>query len=324
MEKVLRLSLLMSGIGASLGEVAWMILLVQPKLLVLTVPMAFLLSVLLTYGRLGFDNELTVLRASGMRFGEIFRPVFLMAGALFLLSVAVSFHLLPRAERALRTEMNRLFREKAPISIEPGIFFTSFRDIVLLVNEKTDTGAFKGIFIYDSRRSGSERVITAREGRLSVGEEMLPGLSLKDGTVHLVDGDDSTVIRFSEYRFSMTLAGRPPQRKKGEMTPIELYRNSLSDSKRKTEFLIEFHRRLTFPALLISLAFLAPTLSLRAGRTGRIGGFVIGLLVFTLYYAALISIENLVRTERLHHSACWTPFIVLTVLGVFLYRRADG
>ncbi len=323
MEKILRLSRLMSGIGASYLDMVAVLLLIQPQILVLTIPMALLLSVLLTYGRLGMDNELTVLRSSGMRFGEIARPVFHLSAVLLVFSVFTSLYLVPASSRTLREEINRVLRERAPLSIEPGVFFTAFKGVLILVNGKTADGVFRGIFISDSRNPASERVIVARRGRLSLDRGLQPVFSLTDGTVHIVGRESATVINFDEYRFSIRLSGDLLGRKKSEMTLSELYRRAVSKGAESAGYFIELHRRLSFPALLVALAFLAPALSVRTGRAGRTGGFTVGLLVFTLYYVTLIYFENLVRTGRLHHLACWTPFLMLTLVAVLLYRRED-
>ena len=62
MEKLLRLSRFLSGVGTSAADMIKMILLLQPQLFLLTIPMALLLSILLTYGRLNMDNEMVILR----------------------------------------------------------------------------------------------------------------------------------------------------------------------------------------------------------------------------------------------------------------------
>ena len=71
MEKLLRLSRVLSGVGISVIDMAKLIMYLQPQLLLLTVPMAFLLSTLLVYGRLNIDNELVIMRMSGMDFKQI-------------------------------------------------------------------------------------------------------------------------------------------------------------------------------------------------------------------------------------------------------------
>src|SRR3989304_1701679 len=50
-----------------LASVAWLFLFILPPLLVFTTPMALLLAVIATYGRLAADQEITALKAAGGR-----------------------------------------------------------------------------------------------------------------------------------------------------------------------------------------------------------------------------------------------------------------
>ncbi len=322
MEKVLKLSRVMAGIGASFTDISGVILLLQPQLLVLTIPMAFLLSILLTFGRLGFDNELIVLRTSGLSFKRISRPVAYLSVILFIASIITSTYLMPWALKRLRTDVNTMLREKAPLSIEPGIFFTAFKNIVLLINNKDSPGKFEGVFIYDGRDRSAESVIVAREGEISIGEKGI-GLELKDGTIHNAGKKESTEIHFSSYNFNILISSDLIGRKKGEMTPFELYSAAKKEKGNPAGYYIELYRRFSYPALIFSIALLAPALSLLAGKTGRTGGFVVGMSIFALYYIAMVYVENLVKTNRANHLICWLPFAVLTTISFILYRRTD-
>jgi lipopolysaccharide export system permease protein len=61
-----------------------------------------------------------------------------------------------------------------------------------------------------------------------------------------------------------------------------------------------------------------------AGKSGRLGGLAIGLVVFTSYYVLLVYGENLVRAHTVaHYIGAWTPTVVFGMLGIYLFRRAD-
>ena len=93
MEKLLRLSRSIAGVGASTIDLTKIILFLQPQLLLLTIPMALLLSTLLIYGRLNIDNEIVIFRSSGMKFISISFPVFLLAPCDFFDSAFCPFDL---------------------------------------------------------------------------------------------------------------------------------------------------------------------------------------------------------------------------------------
>src|SRR5437867_3978638 len=75
--------------SASLAEVARLVLLSLPWIVVLTLPMAFLLGVLIGLGRMGADSELTALRSCGVGPGAIYLPVLAVAAVASLAVVAL-------------------------------------------------------------------------------------------------------------------------------------------------------------------------------------------------------------------------------------------
>ena len=111
------------------------ILYLQPPMLILTLPMSLLMSTLLTYGRLNTDNEIVILRASGMTFKGIAAPVFALGISCFLTGMLVSFYLGPVSMIKLRETISNVITTRAPAAIEEGVFTTLFKDIVLFVKE---------------------------------------------------------------------------------------------------------------------------------------------------------------------------------------------
>ena len=107
MEKLLRLSRLLSGVGASLFDMAKIIVFLQPQLMLLTIPMSLLLSTLLVYGRMNMDNEIIIMKTSGMNFRQISFPVMILGMLCFCASMSVSFSLGPKGSVKLRETLAR-------------------------------------------------------------------------------------------------------------------------------------------------------------------------------------------------------------------------
>jgi lipopolysaccharide export system permease protein len=319
MEKILRLSRLLSGIGTSFTRMAEIILLVQPQLLMLTIPMAFLLSVLLTYGRLGMDNELIVMRTTGASLPRISRPVVFLSLVLLIVTLSISTLLMPMAMKTLRSRVNGLLEERVMTAIEPGVFFTLIDNMVVLAGGKDRNGDIKDIFIHDSRFS-DEKVITAKRGRITPVPNGIH-LQIMNGILHLIKGKESTAIEFGTYEMDIILGKELLGERKVEMTPVQLLSRAGQDPKHRPDYMIEFHRRFSYPFLIIAIALLAPGLSLLSGRMGRTGGFVTGILIFAIYYILMIYAENMVKTGRVHHSFSWLPFLLLSALSIYIYRR---
>lgn len=324
MEKLLKMSRFLAGTGITLADMTKLILYLQPQLLLLTLPMSLLLSTLLVYGRMNQDNELTVLRVLGMDFKRISLPVLVLGAFCFLASILVSFSIGPKSSMKLREEIRKIIAIRSTLAIEEGTFNATFKDIVIMVQDKKSPDTLDRIFIYDYRDKGEPKVLMAREGTLFMQDEYTVGLHLREGYMNLIKGTTVTELFFDSYRFTLNLYSQAPAPKKTEFTPFELIRKAHDTEKfrEKTALYLEFHRRLSLPSICLLLIFLGPPLSLMAGKSGRLGGLALGLLVFTLYYILLIQSENLVKAETLpHFIGAWIPLFILGMFAFVLFRR---
>jgi lipopolysaccharide export system permease protein len=325
MEKLLKLSRFLSGVGASMIDMAKLIFYLQPQLLLLTIPMALLLSVLLTYGRLNLDSELVILRVSGMDFKNISKPVFILGTLCFLLNIAVSLYIGPQSSIWLKNEIKSVITARLPMAIEEGTFNTLFKDIVIMIREKPSQDTFRGIFIYDGRNKNEPKVMVAKDGEIHISEGLNTNLYLKEGYVHIAKGNSTTELFFDKYNIVLRPESDLPSKKNTELTPFELIKEIREGSNHASSLQLELHRRLSLPLLCLILTFLGPPLSLMAGKAGRLGGLSVGLGVFTLYYVLLIYGENLVKAGKIpHYIGAWTPTIIIGVLGLYLFRRANN
>ncbi|MDA8433990.1 MAG: LptF/LptG family permease, partial [Nitrospiraceae bacterium] len=88
---------------------------------------------------------------------------------------------------------------------------------------------------------------------------------------------------------------------------------------------LEFERRLSLPSVCLILVFLGPPLSSLSGKSGRLGGLAIGLLVFSLYYVILIYGENLVLAGKIpHYIGAWAASVILGGIAFMSFRRENS
>jgi lipopolysaccharide export system permease protein len=323
MEKLLRLSRILSGVGATSDDMARIVLYLQPQILILTIPMALLLATLLTYGRLNADNELIILKSCGMSFRQISKPVIFLGIICFGLSILMSFYLGPRGAEALRMKITEILTVRAPMTIEEGVFNTSFKDVVLLVKKKPTPETLSEIFIVDERKKDEQKVVVARQGTITQEQGSL-NFQLSNGQVSITKKNTVTELSFGSYQFKLTPSAEPATRKNSELTPPELLRAANESPDMRMSFLLEFHRRLSMPAVCLIVIFLGTALSLIAGKSGRLGGLTIGLGIFAAYYTLLLYGEKLARAETVpHFLGAWLSFIVLSTVSIIIFERVN-
>ncbi|MEW6214905.1 MAG: LptF/LptG family permease, partial [Nitrospirota bacterium] len=220
---------------------------------------------------------------------------------------------------------------RTPLSIEESRFNTSFRNIVIIAKEKPSDDTIRGIFIYDGRDKNEPRILTARDGKIYISEGFNINLYLKDGYIHIAKGNSTTELFFERYNITLGLEADPPSRKNAELTPFELIQVIRKKGPPKAEEIhhavssqLELHRRLSLPLLCIILIFFGPPLALMAGKSGKLGGLALGLLVFTIYYMLLIYGENLVKAGKIpHYIGAWSPTVILGLFAFWMFRKEN-
>ncbi|MBF0344818.1 MAG: LptF/LptG family permease [Nitrospirae bacterium] len=324
MERVLKFSMILSGVGASVFDFLEIIMYVQPQLSLLTLPMSFMTAVLFTYGRLNVDSEIVILRASGMSFRQIARPVLILGVMCFLLSWFISFVLSPASSRTFRARLTKIIATKSPMAIEQGVFYTLIKDVVVFVREKRSDAFLKDVFIYDKRNNKTPWIIFAKEGHIDVYNDMNIGIVLKTGEIFLPAAQTLTKLTFNTYNMTVSLA---PQVNfnVSELTPSELLqRAGTKEGQERLQLYVELHRRCTLPLMIMVLSILSPSLASVLGKGGRLAGLSMATTIFVVYYSLLVYCEKLVRNGKLaHYAGGWLPLTLTLLLSLYLYKRAS-
>ncbi len=132
-------------------------------------PLAVLLSTLITFGNLGEHFELTAIKASGVSMTRILRPIFLFV--LFLTSIAfyTNNYLVPNAALEAYSLLYDIKQKKPALEIREGAFYNGIPDVSIKVDKKfsEDESALKKVIIYDHRKNdGNKEVTVADSGRM--------------------------------------------------------------------------------------------------------------------------------------------------------------
>lgn len=321
MEKFVRLTRLIMGKGAEFTDVVKVFLFLQPSILLLSIPIAVLITVFLTYGRMSTDNETVVLKSSGMSFWSVSKPAIMLSVAGFLILFFISIYLLPRSILAFKRTVYETIVKKASVTIEEETFSTVFKGTVILVKEMLSNDRFKGIFIYREGDTKEPVVIVAEEGAIhSNPEEGVINLSMRNGVVHTFGEKSSSEVVFSEYDFVLaSIIESQKELKPNERGIIDLWKGR----KGGVLWMVELNRRLAIPFACLIFGFLGPALSTRIGKTGRLGGFSFSLSILILYYVLLILGEGLAKAKKLPPFwGGWTPNILFGAIAILFFYMA--
>ncbi|SHJ54037.1 lipopolysaccharide export system permease protein [Hymenobacter daecheongensis DSM 21074] len=159
----------------------------------ISLPLAVLLSSLMTYGTLGEHHELTAIKTSGISLTRILRPVLLVALALAGFSFWFNDNIVPKANLSAYSLLWDLRQQKLALDIREGVFYNGIPGYTIKVNQKLgeDGDVLMGVMIYDHTNGrGNSTVILADSGRMFTrfGGQYL-GLELFRGTMYVEQPD---------------------------------------------------------------------------------------------------------------------------------------
>ncbi len=153
------------GAGVLLQLLFFFAVLIVPTAL----PLAVLLSSLMTYGNLGEHHELTAIKASGTALTRILRPVFLLSAGLAVTAFWFNENIVPRANLKAYSLLWDVRQQKLALDIREGVFYNGIPGYTIKVDKKTGPNGDRlhGVMIYDhTGQTGNAKVMLADSGRM--------------------------------------------------------------------------------------------------------------------------------------------------------------
>jgi lipopolysaccharide export system permease protein len=333
-DRVFDLTDLIINKGVPVHLVLLMLVYISPAILVLTIPIGFLLAILVAFGRLSADMEIVALKACGVSPLRLLRPVVIFGVGVTALTAYLMIDAVPKSNFAFKSLVFEIVRTQATVGLKERVFNDTFGNFVIYVDEiATDQVALRNVFVSDERKPEEQRLITAREGRLLSDEvNRRVTLRLLDGSIH--ETSPKALQKYREVRFRLydiTLVLDNPLARQGG-TPKgdrEMSLAELQQAKQKAvdlkgnpnPYLVEIHKKFAIPTACVVFSFLGVPLGIRAHRGGRWGAFVALLPIVLFYYVGLTIGENIGDAGRIPPwLAMWTPNLIVGTLALYLLR----
>ena len=336
--RLLKLIELVVTRGVPLLQIGKLFSLILPTFLELTVPMAFLLAILLGLGRMSNDQELLAMKASGVSPQQVLWPIALLAAIIALLTLALTMFARPAANFALKKELYNIAKSRVGTALREKVFNDDFPKILIYVEEIVPPGnTAQGVLIVDKRDKVREDIILGKVARITTDEESNTlGLRLFDGSIYEREKNRPgfSQTRFNIYDFKLDLddlMGPVRQRDAGpKELPLPDLLNSIkakqSAGSKAIAERMELHQRISFGFVPLIFCLLGVSLTLlpRTSRANRSWGFMLCTVWLMIYYA-LLSLGKALGDKSILHPivALWLPNLVVGGMGVHFLRHAQ-
>ncbi len=181
-------------------NLAWMV--------VLVVPMSVLVATLMAYGNMSNNNEISIMKASGISIYKMILPPLVISIIIGYLLVEFNNKIYPDANHAARIMMQDISNKKPTLSLVPGLFSQEVANYSILVKKIDESSnLLEEITIYDYSNPAKMNVITAKSGRIYFSNDQSKLImDLNNGEIHETSSTDDKVYRrlnFTKHRILM-------------------------------------------------------------------------------------------------------------------------
>lgn len=330
---LVKLAELIINKGVAFFSVAKLFLFMTPSLVTYTLPLAILVAVLLSVGRLSSDNEIVTIKAAGINLFTLILPLLILALILSLLLFIFNDRLIPYAHYATRKILKEVGIKNPTAALQPGVFINSFQNYILFIYS-IDKNKLGNMRIYEPQGDNKPaRIIVAKRGEfIAMPEKNMIKLKLMDGTSDEPDPNNPNSfhkINFKTYFINLSLGQMQEadqiEKKPKDMTIAELKKEGARLKKQgidPTPLFTEIHKKISLAFSCLVFMLLGLPLAVITRRREKSINFGIAVIIVLIYYLLLILSEALSLKEYLlPQIALWIPNIILGIIGAVLTYR---
>ena len=311
-----------------------------PQALALTIPMSFLIGLLVGLGRLSADREVVVMMACGISPYRLLQPVLVFAVVCWGLTSWVMLKEMPDGNQRYRELTQEIVMNRAEGEVRPRVFFEDFPNFVLYVREVPLSGkGWIDVLAADTSNASQPIIYLASRGRMVVNREAQTiHMVLEDGTRHTTKLNDPAayeVLRFDSTIVSLDPSAvfprTGPQRGERELGVDELAALAAelrAGGQSPHRPIMEIHKKFSVPIACFVFALLGVALGASHRKDGKLASFVLGIAVIFAYYIIMFTAEALTKGFWIPAwLSMWIPNLVLGGAGLLLLikraRSAD-
>jgi len=157
------------GKGLDLLTLTEFLIYASATLVTLAMPIAILLSSIMTFGKLGENFELVAIKSSGISLLRFMRPLLFVT--IFLSGIAFLFanYIAPVANLKFAVIYHDIYEKSPAFDLKDGVFYNGFRGFSIKVDKKdNDRSTLHHVLIYEQSNGVQDNTIISESGIMSM------------------------------------------------------------------------------------------------------------------------------------------------------------
>ena len=141
-------------------------------LVTLALPIAILLSSIMTFGKLGENFELVAIKSSGIPLLRFMRPLFFVAIILCWVTFLFANYVIPVANLKFAVIYNDIYRKSPAFDLKDGVFYNGFKGYSIKVAKKEkDKSTLNNVLIYEQSTGPQDNCIISERGTMAYSKD---------------------------------------------------------------------------------------------------------------------------------------------------------
>lgn len=159
------------GKGLEFSVIAELMLYVATSLVPMALPLAILLSSIMTFGSLGENYELIALKSAGISLYRIMKPLIILIVCLTIFAFFFSNNILPVANLKLHSLLYDIRKQKPEMSFKEGIFTNDLDGYSIKIDRiNKETGMMYDMLIYNHKEGSGNYEVTKADSGLMISD----------------------------------------------------------------------------------------------------------------------------------------------------------
>ncbi len=305
-----------------------------PMIIAQSAPFATLVGFLMCLGRLVTENEVLILRASGLGYKILVLPVIILGLVISIVSFFVNDYLLPLGTIKYNQLRRTILMSNPAIELESNSVKRT-NDKTLVIGQVNGTKVSDLVF-FDTDTNGNQRIIVAdaSDVKKSTTVGVLMSIEMNDSTVVFFDSSNKTNYDVLQAKnlmlniFESSFFSGSNRVIPSEMTSYDL-KQRIKEMEKDTgvnpkdlnKYRLEYNKKFSVPFGSIFFALLALPLALIFGKhNGQTIGLIIGLFISVAYWAMMILGQIFGSRSGMNGVLLmWLPNTVIFTAALFFY-----
>ena len=299
-----------------------------PELASMILPLSFFLGVLLAYGRIYADSEMTVLHACGISEWYVVRITLILGFITALFTGMFTLYLTPLAAEYEYQVKDKLAADSGLSALTAGRFQKTGnkKAVVFIHNKNRDDGSLEKVFVAQLPKNHSDQqsiintsLVYAAKGQIIEEDNGLQRLILTDCIRYQNDikNNEFREVAFSKYYIQ--IEDQKVEHKRRKLRAIPTHQLFDDDS---VNYRAEIHWRIAFPLVCLIVTFIAVPLSVVNPRQGKFAKMLPALILFLSYFLMLTALRSGIESGAMPSLiGLWPIHLSALILGGVLLSK---